>query len=104
MVPVLDFEELSIYIVLGFVAQLIDGALGMAYGLISTSALLATGASPAIASGSVHAAEMVTTGLAAGSHVWNKNVAWRLFRRLAPAGIIGGVIGAYLLTRLPELP
>jgi uncharacterized protein len=99
-----DLGGLAIYIVLGFVAQLIDGALGMAYGLISTSALLATGASPAIASASIHAAEMVTTGLAAGSHVWNKNVDWPLFRRLVPAGIAGGVTGAYLLTNLPEQP
>ena len=102
--PYLDLSELAIYIALGFVAQLIDGALGMAYGLISTSALLATGAPPAIASASIHAAEMVTTGLAAGSHVWNRNVHWPLFRRLVPAGVAGGVVGAFLLTRLPEQP
>ena len=100
----MDLGSLAIYIVLGFIAQLIDGALGMAYGLISTSALLAAGAPPAIASASVHAAEMVTTGLAAGSHVWNKNVDWSVFKRLLPAGIVGGVIGAYLLTDLPETP
>ncbi|KFC69755.1 Sulfite exporter TauE/SafE [Devosia sp. LC5] len=100
----MDLSALAIYIALGFFAQLIDGALGMAYGLISTSVLLATGTSPAIASASIHAAEMVTTGLAAGSHVWNKNVDWRIFRRLVPAGIAGGVVGAYLLTNLPEQP
>lgn len=100
----MDLAGIGVYIVLGFVAQLIDGALGMAYGLICTSVLLATGAPPAIASASVHAAEMVTTGLAAGSHVWNKNVDWGVFRRLVPAGVVGGVIGAYLLTHLPEMP
>lgn len=100
----MDLSALAIYIALGFLAQLIDGALGMAYGLISTSVLLATGAPPAIASASVHAAEMVTTGLAAGSHVWNKNVDWRIFRRLVPAGVAGGVVGAYLLTNLPQQP
>ena len=100
----MDLGGLALYIGLGFIAQLVDGALGMAYGLISTSALLATGAPPAIASASVHAAEMVTTGLAAGSHVWNRNVDWSLFKRLLPAGVVGGVLGAYLLTGLPETP
>jgi uncharacterized membrane protein YfcA len=61
-------SDFGFYLVLGFVAQLIDGALGMAYGLIATSALLASGASPAIASASVHAAECVTSGLAGASH------------------------------------
>jgi uncharacterized membrane protein YfcA len=96
--------ELAFYIVLGFGAQLVDGALGMAYGLIATSVLLASGAPPAIASASVHAAEMVTTGLAGASHVWHRNVDWPMFRRLASAGILGGVLGAYILTELPEKP
>lgn len=100
----MDFGGIELYIALGFIAQFVDGALGMAYGLISTSVLLATGAPPVIASASVHAAEMVTTGLAAGSHVWNRNVDWRVFKRLVPAGVVGGVIGAYLLTHLPEAP
>ena len=55
--------EFLLYVALGFVAQLVDGALGMAYGLIATSALLATGTPPALASASVHAAEIVTTGI-----------------------------------------
>ena len=94
--------EILFYVALGFAAQLIDGALGMAYGLIATSALLATGTPPALASASVHAAEIVTTGLAGASHVWNRNVDWALFKRLAPAGIAGGVLGAYVLVELPE--
>src|ERR687894_931543 len=96
--------ELAFYIAIGFVAQLVDGALGMAYGLIATSALLASGAPPTVASASVHAAEVVTTGLAGASHVWHRNVDWRTFRRLAMAGVIGGVTGAYILTELPETP
>src|SRR3712207_9249584 len=64
----------------------------MAYGLICTSALLASGAPPAVASASVHAAEVVTTGLAGGSHPWHRNVDWRLVRRLAPAGVAGGAL------------
>lgn len=94
--------ELLLYVLLGFFAQLVDGALGMAYGLIVTSVLLATGQPPAVASASVHAAEVVTTGLAGASHVWHKNVDWKLFFRLAPAGVVGGVIGAYVLVGLPE--
>ncbi len=96
--------DLVLFIALGFAAQLIDGALGMAYGLIATSALLASGAPPAIASASVHAAEVVTTGLAGASHMWHRNVDWRLLRRLALSGVLGGVLGAYILTELPEKP
>ena len=94
-------SDLALYVALGFAAQLVDGALGMAYGLLCTSALLATGAPPALASASVHAAEVVTTGLAGGSHLWHRNVDWRLFRRLAPAGVAGGALGAWVLTELP---
>jgi len=94
--------ELLLYVLLGFFAQLVDGALGMAYGLIVTSTLLAVGWPAAVASAGVHAAEIATTGLAGGSHVWHKNVDWKLFFRLAPAGVIGGVIGAYVLVGLPE--
>jgi uncharacterized membrane protein YfcA len=94
--------ELLFYIAIGFAAQLVDGALGMAYGLIATSVLLAIGTPPALASASVHAAEIVTTGLAGGSHVWNKNVDWSLFKKLVPAGMVGGALGAYVLVGLPE--
>jgi uncharacterized membrane protein YfcA len=94
--------ELGFYVALGFAAQLIDGALGMAYGLIATSVLLASGAPPAVASASVHTAEMATTGLAGASHVWHRNIDWRIVSRLAPAGVLGGVVGAYILTELPE--
>jgi uncharacterized protein len=96
--------DLAFYIALGFAAQLVDGALGMAYGLIATSVLLASGAPPALSSASIHAAEVVTTGLAGASHVWHQNVDWPTFRRLAVAGVIGGVTGAYGLTELPEKP
>lgn len=94
--------ELLLFVGLGFVAQLVDGALGMAYGLIATTVLLSIGTPPAMASASVHAAEIVTTGLAGASHVWHKNIDWPLFKRLAPAGVLGGVVGAYVLVGLPE--
>jgi uncharacterized membrane protein YfcA len=90
------------FLALGFVAQLIDGALGMAYGLVATTTLLSVGLAPANASAATHAAEIVTTGLAGGSHIWNKNVDWKLFLKLMPMGVAGGVVGAYILTNLPE--
>jgi uncharacterized protein len=96
--------DLPFYVALGFGAQLVDGALGMAYGLIASSVLLASGAPPALASASVHAAEVVTTGLAGASHVWHRNVDWRTFGRLGAAGVFGGVLGAYVVTELPEKP
>jgi uncharacterized membrane protein YfcA len=95
-------NDFLLFIALGFVAQLVDGALGMAYGLIATTVLLSLGTPPAFASASVHAAEIVTTGLAGASHVWNSNVDWKLLKRLASAGVAGGMIGAYVLVSLPE--
>ncbi len=87
-----------LFLIVGFLAQIVDGALGMAYGVVSSSVLLAFGVPPAAASASVHAAELFTTAASAGSHVWHRNVNWRLFRRLAPVGILGGVLGTYVVT------
>jgi uncharacterized membrane protein YfcA len=86
------------FLLVGFFAQLIDGAVGMAYGVISSSVLLAFGVPPAQVSATIHAAECFTTGASGASHMIHRNVDWRLFWRLAPAGVVGGVIGAYLLT------
>lgn len=88
----------GLFLLVGFVAQLVDGAVGMAYGVISSSVLLAFGVPPAQASATIHAAECFTTGASGASHLAHRNVDWRLFFRLAPAGVVGGVIGAYLLT------
>lgn len=88
----------GLFLLVGFFAQLVDGAVGMAYGVISSSVLLAFGVPPAQASATIHAAECFTTGASGTSHLLHKNVDWRLMARLAPAGIIGGIAGAYLLT------
>lgn len=88
----------ALFLFVGFFAQLVDGAVGMAYGVISSSVLLAFGVPPAQASATIHAAECFTTGASGVSHLAHRNVDWRLLLRLAPAGIVGGVIGAYLLT------
>ena len=86
-----------LFLGVGILAQAVDGALGMAYGVISSSVLLAFGVPPAMASASVHAAEVFTTGASATSHIVHRNVDWRLFRPLAVAGVLGGVLGAYVL-------
>jgi uncharacterized membrane protein YfcA len=91
------------YVVLGligFAAQLVDGALGMAFGVISTSAMLAMGLPPAHASAVVHTAEIFTTGASAASHIWHRNVDWRLVIRLGVAGVVGASLGAWLLSNV----
>ena len=94
--------ELTIllYVLVGFIAQMIDGALGMAYGVSSNTFLLSLGIPPAAASASVHMAEVVTTGISGFSHWRLGNVDWKLVRRLLIPGVIGGVAGAYLLTSI----
>lgn len=86
------------FILIGFLAQLVDGALGMAYGVISTSAMLFLGIPPAIASANVHAAEVFTTAASGTSHAIAGNVDWRMFWRLALSGSLGAVIGAFLIS------
>jgi uncharacterized membrane protein YfcA len=88
------------FILVGFGAQIVDGALGMAYGVISSSLLLTLGVPPRAASASVHAAETCTTAVSALSHVLHGNVDWRLFARLIVPGVIGGVAGAYVLSNI----
>lgn len=94
-------SDFLIYVVIGFVAQLIDGALGMAYGITATSLLLGAGAPPVVASATVHAAECFTTGVSAFSHHAFGNIDRNLFRRLLLPGILGAALGAWLLSILP---
>ncbi len=89
------------FVLVGFAAQLVDGALGMAYGQISSTFLISIGVEPKLASAGVHTAETFTTAVSAISHVAHGNVDWWLFFRIVIPGMIGGVIGAYVLTRLP---
>lgn len=89
------------YVLVGFLAQLIDGALGMAYGVTASSLLLTLGIPPAATSATVHAAECLTTGASAVSHHAFGNVDRALLRRLLLPGILGAVLGAYILVQLP---
>lgn len=84
----------------GLLAQTVDGALGMAYGVTSTTFLLSTGVPPAAATASVHIAEIFTTGFSGLSHWKLGNVNPALFKRLVIPGVIGAVVGAYIVTSL----
>lgn len=88
------------FVAIGLGAQLVDGALGMAFGLVSSSILLAMGMPPAAVSASVHTAEVFTTGVSGAAHGMLGNVDRRLMLRLAVPGVVGGVIGAYALSRI----
>jgi uncharacterized membrane protein YfcA len=94
-------QPFLLFVAIGLFAQLIDGALGMAYGLVSNAILLALGLPPAVASATVHSAEVITTGVSGASHAWFGNVRWKLFRRLAIPGAIGGIVGATFLANVP---
>jgi len=93
--------NIIIFILFGFMAQMIDGALGMGYGVSTTTFFLSLGIPPAIASACVHTSEMFTTAVSGLSHFKFGNVDRRIFAKLLIPGIIGGVLGAYILTELP---
>jgi uncharacterized protein len=85
---------------IGFAAQMVDGALGMAFGVVSTAAMLSIGMPPAQASAIVHTAEIFTTGASATSHIAHRNVDWRLVVRLGVAGVLGAILGAWVLSNV----
>lgn len=91
-------SEFLLFLFVGALAQLVDGALGMAYGVISSTVLLSFGVPPSVASASVHTAELFTTAASGTAHIANRNIDWRLFWRLVPFGVAGGVLGTYVLT------
>jgi uncharacterized membrane protein YfcA len=93
-------QTLIVLVVVGFLAQLVDGALGMAYGATSASLVLAAGLAPAAASASVHLAELGTTAVSGFSHWRFGNIDWRTVRRLGIPGAIGAFVGAVLLSNI----
>lgn len=97
LVDTLDVTFLY-FILGGFIAQMIDGALGMAYGVSATTFLLSFGVSPAVASMSVHASEIFTSGVSGIMHLKFGNVNSRLFKNIVVPGVIGAIIGAYILS------
>jgi len=93
--------DILIFILFGFTAQMIDGCLGMAYGVSSTTFFLSLGIPPAVASACVHISEVFTTAASGISHFKFGNVDRNIFLKLLIPGVIGGVAGAYILTELP---
>ncbi|MFZ1553135.1 MAG: sulfite exporter TauE/SafE family protein [Anaerolineae bacterium] len=96
----MDIQNIPIwaFILVGFVAQMIDGALGMAYGVSSTTVLVSLGVPQKFASAAVHASEVVTTGISGLSHWRAGNIHFDLAKNLLIPGVLGGVVGAYLLS------
>lgn len=93
-------QTLLLFGLAGFVAQLVDGSLGMAFGVTATTTLVTVGTAPAVASAAVHLAE-VGTSLASGVSHWRfSNIDWRTVGILALPGALGAVLGAYVLTSL----
>ena len=96
-----DLAALLPFIAVGFAAQLVDGALGMAFGVISSTLLVGVlGVPPALASQRVHVVECFTTGVSGISHLLHRNIDGRLFLKLMIPGVIGGFAGSYLLSNL----
>lgn len=88
------------FICIGFVAQIIDGTLGMAYGVSCSTMLLSFGVAPKVASAAVHTAEVFTTGVSGLSHLKFGNIDKKLFFRIVITGVLGAVVGAYLISNV----
>lgn len=94
-----SLDQTFFYFILGgFIAQMIDGALGMAYGVSATTYLLSFGISPAVASMSVHASEIFTSGVSGFMHLKFGNVHNKLFKTIVIPGVLGSILGAYILS------
>ena len=94
----LENLPLWLFVIVGFAAQMVDGCLGMAYGVLSSTFLTALGVPPASASASIHFAEMFTTFTSGASHLKFRNVDKKLLNKLVIPGMLGGIIGAYALS------
>lgn len=97
----MDWGEFLAFVGVGLLAQMVDGSLGMAYGLVSSSVLLSLGVPPAAASASVHTAELATSAVSGASHAWFGNVERKLLLQLAIPGVCGGILGAFFLANIP---
>lgn len=91
-----------IFVLGGFIAQMIDGSLGMAYGVSASTFLMSFGVPPAAASASIHTSEIVTSGISGLSHLKFRNVNKKLFKSLLLPGVLGAVAGAYILSSFDE--
>lgn len=96
-------KKIIVLALIGLIAQLIDGSLGMAYGVTSTTLLLVVGLSPAIASASVHLSEVVTSAVSGYSHLKLGNVDMKIVKKLIVPGAIGAFLGAAFLSYIPSI-
>ena len=92
----IDTKIFLLMLITGFMAQMVDGSLGMGYGTISTTFLLAIGVNPAIVSSRVHSARVFSSGVSGYSHHRFGNINKKLFKTLIVPGIAGAIIGASL--------
>lgn len=99
--PILVWDTL-LFILAGFIAQMVDGALGMGYGMISSVTLVGMGVSPVVASAAIHTSEVFTSGISGYTHYKFGNVNKKMFRHLVVPGVIGAVSGALILVLLGE--
>jgi len=98
----IDLVEIAPFIAIGFAAQIVDGALGMAFGVITSTLMVGLlGVPPALASQRVHLVECFTTATSGISHLLHRNIDKRLFVRLLIPGVIGGLLGTYVITSIP---
>lgn len=97
----LSLNDFVLFTIVGFLAQLVDGALGKGYGIISSAVLLASGVPPAHTSASVHASKLFTTATSGASHALHGNVDRRILIILSIAGTVGGVLGAMVTINTP---
>jgi uncharacterized protein len=91
-------RDFLVFFLIGALAQLVDGSLGMGYGATCTSFLLFMGIPPLLSSTAIHVSEMFTTGASAVSHVTLGNINKKLLKHLLIPGVIGSIVGAYLLS------
>jgi len=95
-----EYYPFLIFALVGFLAQMIDGGLGMGFGVTANTILISLGIPPAVSSASVHTSEIFTSGFSSFFHWKAGNVEKELFWRLVITGVIGGVTGAYLLSSI----
>lgn len=92
----IPWADLAPFIVVGFFAQLVDGTLGLGFGVLSNTLLIALGVPPPAASAAVRTSESFASGFSGLAHIAQRNVDWRLFARLVVPGVAGGVIGVWI--------